>query len=421
MVKTLPSTGTMLSRIEQGANRLVRLERDADAGARATRHTNDANNTAVTADPRAAVCGALAEPIDFPPLAASLVPGDHVAIAVDETVPMVASVVHGAVDSLQAAGVALDAISIVTADSPTREACRSELADMAAGEAIRFVVHDPGDANDLCFVGVTRRGEPLRISRAIYEADVVLPIGCARLVGLGGGHGVFDSLFPRFSCTETIARFRTPSGWDAPDSLTAARREADEAGWLLGVPSVMQVVPGLGGSVADVVAGEPRAVAQLTQQLCRRYWSLRAAQRASLVVATIAGGPQEQTWDNVARALAAAERLVADGGAVAICSELGCPPGKSLGRLVGSTDFEIVERKARCDHADDSWPAWQLARALQRGPVYLLSRLEADTVEDMGLAPVADVEELVRLAGRHESCIVLDDSQYTLVTVDGEE
>jgi hypothetical protein len=58
---------------------------------------------------------------------------------------------------------------------------------------------------------------------------------------------------------------------------------------------------------------------------------------------------------------------------------------------------------------------------LNRGPVYFLSQLDDETVEDLGLAPVADVEELVRLASRHESCIVLDDSQYSLVTVNDED
>jgi hypothetical protein len=53
--------------------------------------------------------------------------------------------------------------------------------------------------------------------------------------------------------------------------------------------------------------------------------------------------------------------------------------------------------------------------------VYLLSQLDADTVEEMGMAPVADVDELARLASRHESCIVLDDAQHAVATVDGED
>ena len=41
---------------------------------------------------------ALAEPLEFPPLAAGIVPGDRVAIAVDEDVPCVAEIVRGAVE-----------------------------------------------------------------------------------------------------------------------------------------------------------------------------------------------------------------------------------------------------------------------------------------------------------------------------------
>ena len=77
-------------------------------------------------------------------------------------------------------------------------------------------------------------------------------------------------------------------------------------------------------------------------------------------------------------------------------------------------------RKISHDHDADSWPAWQLARALQRGPVYFLSQLDAETVEDMGLAPVESVDDLVRLAGRHESFVVVEDSQNAVVKLAGE-
>jgi hypothetical protein len=139
------------------------------------------------------------------------------------------------------------------------------------------------------------------------------------------------------------------------------------------------------------------------------------------VIATITGGAAAQNWLNVGRALAAAEQLVADDGAIAICSNLEQPPGESLGRLVGSDDLEDTERRILRDHAADSWPAWQLARALQRGPVYFLSQLQSDTVEDMGMAPVESVEEIARLASRHENHIVLEDSQHAIPSVSDEE
>ena len=189
---------------------------------------------------------------------------------------------------------------------------------------------------------------------------------------------------------------------------------------MLGMPLVMEVVPGSDGSVAAVVAGESAAVAAHCLEHCRRLWSYRVSRRASLVIATITGGPIEQRWTNVARALAAAEQVVEDGGAVAICSDLDTPPSRSLARHFGNEDWARVERDAANDNSADGVAAWRLARALQRGPVYFLSQLEADTVEELGLAPVANLEELQRLAQRHDSCLVVDDSQYVAMTVTGE-
>jgi hypothetical protein len=232
---------------------------------------------------------------------------------------------------------------------------------------------------------------------------------------------VYDSLFPRFSNTETIERFRRPSQLDSTVSMADQSRETDEAGWLIGVPMVMEVIPAADETVANVIAGEPHPVFAKAQELCRELWSFRSSRRASLVIATVTGGAATQTWTNIGRSLATAERLVAEGGAVAICSNLDDPPGESLGRLIGSTDLAATQRRLLRDHGEDSWPAWQIARALQRGPVYFLSQLDDETVEDMGLAPMADVAELMRLAGRHESVVLVRDSQHAVATVEGEE
>jgi nickel-dependent lactate racemase len=224
-------------------------------------------------------------------------------------------------------------------------------------------------------------------------------------------------LYPRLSDAETIGRLRTPSQRATTARLTKAERKADEAGWLLGVPLVMQVVPGAGGTVAAVVAGDAEAVAEHCQELCDELGHVKVPRQASLVIASVTGGPQEQTWENVGRALAAIEPVAAEYGAVAICTELNCRPGHAIGQLIGSSDFAEVESNVRNDHSADSWTAWHLARALQRGPVYFMSQLDADDVEEMGLAPVADMEELARLASHQESCIVLDHSQYAVATV----
>ena len=69
--------------------------RDANAKAASTK----------SIDPTLATRQALAEPLEYPPLVASMVPGDRVAIAVDETVPQVGEVVLGVVQALRSGGI----------------------------------------------------------------------------------------------------------------------------------------------------------------------------------------------------------------------------------------------------------------------------------------------------------------------------
>ncbi|HEY3391946.1 MAG TPA: lactate racemase domain-containing protein [Lacipirellulaceae bacterium] len=407
MVKSLHPISDISASVTLDCDRCVRLERGSGAKSRV-------ESTPV--NPAVAVMNALAQPLEYPPLSAGIVPGDRVAVALDEAVPCGPEIVRGIVQSLHRAGVDNDGISIVSRDAETGRLCRADLATHGE-EGIAFVEHDPDDERELCLVGVTKRHGPLVINRTIFDADVVLPVGVAR----SGDTGVYDSLFPRFSNTETIERFCTPVSLNSDASHADRVRETDEAGWLIGAPLVIEVVPGLNETVAHVVAGEPHAVAQRVALLVEDEWRRRSPDRASLVIATVSGGAAMHNWQNIGRALAAAGRLVADDGAVAICSNLDQPPGQSLGRLIGAGDLADTERQLLRDRAADSWPAWQLARALQRGPVYFMSQLDSETVEDMGMAPVAGVEELVRLARRHENYIVLDDAQHVVADVIGEE
>jgi nickel-dependent lactate racemase len=362
------------------------------------------------ADPIEATVAALAAPIEYPPLSAGIVPGDRVTIALDETTPRAAEVVRGAIKSFELAGVEADAITVVGSDAGAMHICR-EACSAEQTRGVKFVVHDPSDEKNLCMVGMTKGGVPLVVNREIFDADVVLPIGCVRL----DGRGAYESLFPRFSNVESIEKYRTPTFLESTAEQAERKRETNQAGWLIGVPMVVEVVPGGGESVAHVLAGEPTVVARESQELARERWSLECPHQVSLMIATIGGGPESQTWTNVGRALAMAEPLVVEGGAVAICSNLSERPGRSLGRLIGNPDLDRLIRKIANEHDIDSWPAWHLARALQRGPVYLLSQLEDETAEDLGFAPVTSIDEIVRLAEHYETFVIVEDSQNAVV------
>lgn len=361
----------------------------------------------------AATTKALQSPVGFPPLSQAMVPGDQVAIAIGAGVRQADDVVRGVMAALEAAGTERASVQVVTGTVEEANKLREELGDLTP-DGLVVVGHVSGDDEALCYLAAVE-DEPLMISRQLFEADLVIPVGCGRLSKSRDARGVYESIYPRFADKLTQQRYAQADALDSPTAGMIRRRETDQAGWLLGSALVVQVVPARGGGVAQVVAGAPDEVARVVDETCDREWALSVEQPAQLVVATLAGGPEEQTWDNVARALHAAGLVVDDEhSAVAICTQLDTPPGKSLQKLIATGGD--LDRAARLHDAqtEDAQATWEIYKALCRGPVYFMSQLEAEVVEDLGMTPIASTEELTRLAQRSASCIVLNEVQHTV-------
>jgi hypothetical protein len=139
-------------------------------------------------------------------------------------------------------------------------------------------------------------------------------------------------------------------------------------------------------------------------------------QRAGLVVATIDGDQPQQTWDNFARALAAAGRVVTEEGVIAICCDLDTPPGAALSCLAENEVAEVALRAINRQRADDALPAAWLLHILERHTVFLLSRLDEPVVEDLGMAYLANAEDLARLSLQFDSCITLRGAHHLVPT-----
>jgi len=149
-------------------------------------------------DPASAVREALARPKGFPALSAATVPGDHVAVAIDASVPQASNILRGVIAAMLDAKVAPAMITVVTIDEiENREDLTKQLSAMGAG-AVKFQRHDPDDEQALAMIGVNSRGEPLRLNRTLAEADFVLPIGAApQPASEGAPIDKFGSLFPQ--------------------------------------------------------------------------------------------------------------------------------------------------------------------------------------------------------------------------------
>ncbi len=388
----------------------------------------DAPTEPPLADVAGAVSTALKEPINFPPLAQATVSGDRIAVVVESGVPQSVDLVIGTVQSLLACGADAANITVVLATDSINMAADNVRAILQRQpdnnlpcDGCHIVTHDPTDQASLCHVGVSADERAIRINHIIHEADLVLPIGCLRSPCAPGFRGIHGGLFPSFSDSETIDRFRWCECLESDARQAKLREEPAEVARLLGILLTIQVLPGLSGCAARVLAGETRSVERLGKQLCEAAWHFDVPQRASLVVAALSGGAEQQTWENVASSLASAARAVEEDGAIVLCSELSEVPGPMLRQLSQLVETDDLSQAIRHQGAFDAWVTMELAKATARGPVYLLSRLEDDVVEEMGVAPIADLAEIGRLVSRYTSCILMGHAQHRLPMVLGEE
>lgn len=372
-------------------------------------------------EPAKSIGEALRHPLSYPPLADATTPADRIVLALEPGVPQAEILVAEVIRYLVEAGVAPDGLAVLRTAADAENGRDDPRRDLPAElrRRIPLITHDPNDRGTLAYLAATQQGEAILLNRAITDADLAVPIGLIRHPASPGYHGVHGAIFPAFSDHRTQLRFRLPPG---PETGRPAkgrfRQECDEVGWLLGISFIVEVVPGPGDEILYTLAGEVGAVRARGRQLYGEAWQYSVPRRASLVVATIEGGAAQQTWQNFGTALDLARNLVEEGGAIALCCELAAQPGPAVQQMVGARSRERAIRQIRKDRPEDVLPATQLTRALDRADVFLLSRLDDTMVEDLEMAPIHGPAELVRLAQRYPSCILVSNAPHAIVAMD---
>ena len=367
-------------------------------------------------DPSAAVAAAVSTPLEFPRLQDATIPGDRIVLAVDRGVPQMPAVVAGVIHTLIDGGVQPRNLEIVLAASvdESSDDPLSDLSDLIRPE-IQVSRHDAYDRESLAYLAASKDAHPIYFNRKLADADVVLPISTLRLDQALGYSGVHSGLYPTFADDATQKRYRAPSSSDWSAHRRRRCEEAEEAAWALGVQFTIQVAPGPGNSLLHVLAGDSQAVAKRGQELCVAAWFHEPPRRADLVIAAIEGGPDQQTWENFGRALFAATQAVTENGSIALCTSLRSRPGAALQRLAGMRDYESLLHELRRERSIDAIPAALLAESLERYQVFLLSDLDEESVEDLGVAHVGSGEQLERLSRQFNSCIVLGNAQHAFL------
>jgi hypothetical protein len=353
------------------------------------------------ADAPRAIADALESPIEYPALRQAVVPGDRVVIALGIDVPEPAATLASIASVLTSVGI--DDLVVLTPDPPCDGIARA----LPAG--VRLETHDPDDATALAYLATTRHGRRVYLNRMLTDADFVLPVGRLGFDPALGFAGPWGVIHPGLGSAEIRRAFHASTSnpgpsIEHPNHLLA---ESLEVCWLLGTHLQLGLLDGAEGLLAAVAgAGDPfrRGASAAVESA----WGFRAPERAEVVVVGIGETEGELGVEAISRGLAAATRLVRRGGKIVLLSRASGPIGPSLQRVIDARDPTAATAALKGREADpDFGAASRVAAAVAWADVYLLSRLDPDVVEDVGMIPLDRPDEARRLTASADSCLVV--------------
>jgi len=260
--------------------------------------------------------------------------------------------------------------------------------------------HDGHATRDLVTLGTTSRGTPVRLHRAVVDADLVIATGCIKphyFAGFGAG---VKAIFPGLGEATAI---RVNHALKTADGARAGivdenpcRLDLEEAVGLLPTPTfLLNGVCGPDGRVHAAVAGDPVTAFRRGCDLARPWFSVRAS-KASLVIASDAL-PVTASLYQAAKIASACAPLVADGGALVLVAE--CAEGVEPLATVNEAIFRIGV----------------LPRLAPTASIHLISCLPASIVERTLLRPLSSLTTLINAA---ESIVVVPHASQLIIETD---
>ncbi len=360
----------------------------------------------------------LDDPFDSQPLEEIISPNESVLIVVSDATRATASaqVINLLVRRLVELGVGPHDIRIIFATGIHRPVTLEEKRELLTPfilQRIKTLDHDPRDAAQHVSLGVTARGTPIEINRALVEYSHVILTGAIGFHYFAGFTGGRKSICPGLASARTIAATHL----HALDLERGGRRPGVGAGRLDGnavheeceriaadvAPSfLINTWTDERGRAVRVYTGDWRTA---HRHACAEYAEahiLKIAEKRPLVVASCGGAPSDINLIQAHKTLDMAAHACREGGTIILMAE--CADG------LGSTDFlkwfaasdsrELEVRLLQPENYEVSGQtAWALLTKAERFRVRLVSNLADADVQRMRLAPARTLADAIAQTG----------------------
>ncbi len=337
--------------------------------------------TQAPGDERELVRRALDHPIGTPRLRDLARRGQRVVIVTsDMTRPCPSDrLLPPVLDELRAAGIPDRGITIVIALGLHRPMTPEELEATVGTEVyqrVQVVNHNPADTVPL---GVTSRGTPVEIFRAVVEADLRICLGNLEFHYFVGYSGGAKAILPGCASAATVtanhAMMVRPEAATGRLEGNPVRADIEEGVAMLGVDFILNVLVDGGHRITGAVAGDVIAAHRAGCAWVAERGMVRVPAPADIVVASAGGHPKDVNLYQAQKALDNAPYALREGGIIILVAE--CPEGCGnrtfeAWMTEGRSPQEILER-IQARFVLGGHKAAAIARVAQSARIFLVA------------------------------------------------
>lgn len=349
-------------------------------------------------------------PVGSKPLEEIIQPGESVLIVVSDATRATASaqVVNLLVRRLIELGAMPQDINIIFAAGIHRAVTaqeKSELLTPFIVQRIKTIDHDAYDPSAILNLGVTRRGTPVEINRALKEHEHVILTGGIGFHYFAGFTGGRKSVCPGLASARTIEAThmlaldfekggRRSGVGTARLEGNAVHEECEEIASLVAPSFLVNTIVDERGRAVRAFTGDWRAA---HRRACTEYLeshSSRIERERELVIASCGGSPYDINIIQAHKTFDMAAHACTEGGTIILLAE--CSDG--LGRAdfmkwFESEDSGALEERLREAYEVNGQTAWSLLTKAERHRVFLISSLPDEQVRRMRMTPASTIEE----------------------------
>ncbi len=363
-------------------------------------------------DEPAAIRRSLRNPIGGAPLSEQVSRGDRVVVTHSDITRPVPNdrILPVILEELLQAGVRREDITLLNALGTHRPQTSDELSMMLGEEIVsrfRCLQHDAFDASNLVDMGVTSRGNPVRLNRRLLDSDFRVYTGFIEPHFFAGYSGGPKAVLPALSGAESVLTNHGRTMIADPRSTWGSVH--DNPIWEEMLEVALKTMPAFlvnvtvnpSHEITGVFSGDLQEAHEAGRAFVKKHVMVGVDRPYDIVITSNNGYPLDQNLYQTVKGMSAASRIVREGGSIIMCAACmdGLPDHGRYAALLAEAGSPqgVLDMIARPGFGEqDQWQVQIQAQIQLKADVYVYSEgLSEAQIERALLHPCRNVAETV--------------------------